>query len=375
MAKLRASLHALFCLGLAAVGTAAVAAVPRLPIPVSPGSADGTMISATCPTFNWGEVGGANSYELVVYRVRVKESERALDQVLTVTVPGSAQGWTPPIEQCLKRGGSYAWSIRVVGNKESTEWSQPNLFQVAAGPTEEEFHHALAVVQGYLARFDRGARDSRSSADRAVVGKVRSKAGAPLAERPTDPSALTAGSGVSIADGGILINGRPVVTLEGRLVFITSTVNEGNLGGLVGADAICSSLASAAGLAGTYKAWLADDSCGPADGCRSFVQSTVPYVRVDGKRIADDWADLTDGTLQATISIDETGASQSSMAVWTNTLPSGFPESVDDCGDWSSGFGGESGGVGSSFFDNDFWTSGPFPSACDNPSALYCFEQ
>ena len=52
-------------------------------------------------------------------------------------------------------------------------------------------------------------------------------------------------------------------------VFVTSTVHDGNLGGLVGADAICNSLASAAGLAGTYKAWLSDGSGWPR--CRQLL--------------------------------------------------------------------------------------------------------
>ena len=45
------------------------------------------------------------------------------------------------------------------------------------------------------------------------------------------------------------------------LVFVTSTTHNGNLGGVAGADAICNARAAAAGLPGSYLAWIsmADD--------------------------------------------------------------------------------------------------------------------
>ena len=40
------------------------------PVAVSPGSTVGTtVISERCPTFSWGAVEGADTYDLVVYRV------------------------------------------------------------------------------------------------------------------------------------------------------------------------------------------------------------------------------------------------------------------------------------------------------------------
>lgn len=39
-------------------------------------------------------------------------------------------------------------------------------------------------------------------------------------------------------------------------VFVTSTTNTADLGGLAGADATCNSLDSAAGLGGNWVAWL-----------------------------------------------------------------------------------------------------------------------
>ena len=39
------------------------------PTAVSPGSATGSLIGETCPTFSWGAMAGAKGYELVVYRL------------------------------------------------------------------------------------------------------------------------------------------------------------------------------------------------------------------------------------------------------------------------------------------------------------------
>ena len=76
-----------------------------------------------------------------------------------------------------------------------------------------------------------------------------------------------------------------------KCVFVSSTLHTGDLGGLTGADAICNNLAEAAGFPGTYMAWLSDSSASPST---LFTQATVPYRRVDGTQVADDWTELTE---------------------------------------------------------------------------------
>lgn len=120
------------------------------PIAVSPGTADRvTQVESRCPTFSWGGVEGARSYELVVYRVG--EENEQTDPVLARSFAGSVDSWTPSLDLCLERGGEYVWSVRAVGGSQSSKWSSPNLFRVKSGPTELEFEQALAVVQEYLA--------------------------------------------------------------------------------------------------------------------------------------------------------------------------------------------------------------------------------
>jgi hypothetical protein len=155
-----------------------------------------------------------------------------------------------------------------------------------------------------------------------------------------------------------------------KLVFVTSTSHDGNLGGLDGADAICNSLASAAGLPGQYKAWLADDLQAPAD---RFSHSTVPYKRRDGATIANDWADLTDGAIAAPINLNEFGAMVAPDFVWTNVFGPGTAYGGPNCFNWASG-APEFGVVGSAESVSAGWTL-YYAGSCDSAFRLYCFAQ
>jgi hypothetical protein len=154
-------------------------------------------------------------------------------------------------------------------------------------------------------------------------------------------------------------------------VFVSSTVYGGNLGGLVGADAICQQLAEDANLPGSYKAWLSDSAASPST---RFVQSTGPYQLVDGTKIAADWTSLTDGSLRAPIDLTETGvAVNGSPLVWTHTQVDGAAgNSADHCGNWSgaAGFGGR----GTHAFASANWTQSG-SAACNTGQHLYCFQQ
>ena len=130
---------------LAAFGVAVASPVP---IAVSPGSIERTeQIADACPTFSWGAVSGANAYKLVVYEVTA-DGELG-DQVIEQEASGSALTWTPPLRQCLDRAKTYAWTVGAVGAS-TISWSEPALFRIVVGSTEEEFRDALEVVKGYL---------------------------------------------------------------------------------------------------------------------------------------------------------------------------------------------------------------------------------
>lgn len=144
------------------LAAAAGAAGSQEPLAVSPGDSTRlVLIADSCPTFSWVAVDGAQSYELVVYRIGAQSEEA--EPVFTRRIAGSALSWTPSLDRCLERGGHYAWSVRAIKVEQVSEWSPPSLFQVAAGPNEAEFEAAMTVVWRYLAIED---------GDQAAVGAV-----------------------------------------------------------------------------------------------------------------------------------------------------------------------------------------------------------
>lgn len=164
--------------------------------------------------------------------------------------------------------------------------------------------------------------------------------------------------------------------------FRSSESYQGNLGGVLGADAKCQTLADAAGLGGTYIAWISDDGNGfPAN---RFVQSTTPYVLVEGTQIAANWTALTSGTLDNALSRDEYGVVRDFRA-WTDTTADGTPQRYnsnpprDNCDGWTSNSGDNSGGYyGQADRTDQLWTAGVQGTnnqLCSDSVPIYCFEQ
>jgi Protein of unknown function (DUF1554) len=166
------------------------------------------------------------------------------------------------------------------------------------------------------------------------------------------------------------------------LVFISSTLHNGNLGGLSGADAICQNLANAAAppLPGSYKAWLSigtGPNESPATG--RFRQSGQPYTLVTGTQIAANWADLIDGTINSKINLTEgnSGVSDTDIA-WTHTNVDGTAGGFFnvDCTHWASTAVGEFGDFGEVMSTDAAWTrSSQATCNTDVIRHLYCFQQ
>jgi hypothetical protein len=171
-----------------------------------------------------------------------------------------------------------------------------------------------------------------------------------------------------------------------RMVFVSSALYDGNLGGLSGADAKCQALATNAGLAGTYKAWLSD-SASPA--VNRFTHSTVPYVLVDHTTVANDYFTLTGGgPLLHAIDLTETGqaapvgtcqcSSQGSIpTVWTYTNADGTQFGSGNCSDWTSSSGARPLVGEANTALSPWWTNycGSYYHTCSDTAALYCFQQ
>ncbi len=178
-------------------------------------------------------------------------------------------------------------------------------------------------------------------------------------------------------------------TDEEKIVFATSTASAGDLiaaakdigvkgkikSGLAAADKICNKLADDAGLPGSYTAWLSDST---ADARDRITQSTVPYVRTDSVKVADDFTDLVNCSnpecLQASLNVDENGNEFFGTGeIWTGTVETGVsPGDTENCADWSSSSSDLDATVGWRWTDHR-WTNTPYWS-CSEEARLYCFQ-
>lgn len=171
-----------------------------------------------------------------------------------------------------------------------------------------------------------------------------------------------------------------------RKVFVTSTVYQGNLGGLEGADKICNDLAKSSSAVSwiknpvnigleKYLAWLSTSNSDAID--RLGFTSETCFVLSNNASLAKDRKDFLDGSLDNSVSRDEKGNSVSSTPVWTSTTQNGVYSTSNDggsCKSWTSNDNEEQASYGScSLPTKGEWTLAG-TDACDNNKRLYCFS-
>jgi hypothetical protein len=167
--------------------------------------------------------------------------------------------------------------------------------------------------------------------------------------------------------------------LTGKRIFVTATAYTGNLGGISGADAKCTSDANKP-TTGTYKAYLSEGTnriaCSVnwcSDSSQMVDWPMVPqrnYIRSDrskliGKSFDNGVLDFFGGN-----SIDDTA-----HAVWVGLYLSYTSNSSPaSCQAWTSASAGQSGYIGDASSANTAHRNNG-PSTCDVARRLYCVEQ
>jgi hypothetical protein len=163
-------------------------------------------------------------------------------------------------------------------------------------------------------------------------------------------------------------------------VFVSYNAVDGSISfgekvGVAAADAICQAEAWEYNLSGEFKAWISDDYSSPDT---RFSKYGSPYELPSGTVVANNWQDLTDGTLIHVIGEEADGTQLPfGIDVWTNTFEDGTAANVsgqavnDSCDNWLStdaptGIYGEIGPL--------FW-SYKTTGSCSSYKRLYCFEQ
>jgi hypothetical protein len=213
-----------------------------------------------------------------------------------------------------------------------------------------------------------------------ACGDYPSIEGDPLARRPTTldsanaPDAAAGGgaSPSSPSSGTGKGSGPPSgPSAPGQLhAFVTSVTESAALGGLVGADALCGKLAAAAGIGGTYRAWLSAGPTSPLD----RITSNGPWYLVTGEMVVASKSQLATGVLTNALDKDEKGAvpSVDDDQVWSGTDPTGKPVGLD-CASWTSANGEGIALVGEAQHADSRWTTRR-TVGCDATKRLYCFE-
>lgn len=165
-----------------------------------------------------------------------------------------------------------------------------------------------------------------------------------------------------------------------KTVFVTAEAVTAKFGGVAAADQLCAGQAAAAGLPGTYLAWVSGSTSQPRG---RFSESTVPYALPDGTQIAPDWDALISEGPTTPIAVTATGAAVSGAddaKVWTGTDREGRADTYNNastyCAEWSKnvieesvivGFLRKRGKAGD-------WTLGSL-TQCTGKGYIYCFQQ
>jgi len=177
-------------------------------------------------------------------------------------------------------------------------------------------------------------------------------------------------------DPGLALQSFPTTTA--KKAFLSTAWGAGDLSlwsdatgtGLAAGDAICQSLATAQSITGTFKAWLSDSTTNAKD----RFTSNGPWVRLDGVKIANNMADLTDGAIYSTINLTETGQYMGAYGVFTGTVSNGTAH-ASTCSNWTSNSSAVHGMAGIANYANQKWTEYYDLWGCDlTIYHLYCLE-
>lgn len=180
----------------------------------------------------------------------------------------------------------------------------------------------------------------------------------------------------TLALGMAVAAGADSLPVSSHLIFVTSVAYDGALGGLAGADALCSSHAASGSLtAALDRTWRALLSVDGVVDARDRIYWTAPAYDVSGLLVTNDpgtWPWVKDGT--STIGVAEDGGAPADNYAWTGSHATGVSVGAGyDCGAWTSSSSSSAGWAGESdSFGSSTWLDS-FSNTCDGAFfSLYC---
>ena len=175
----------------------------------------------------------------------------------------------------------------------------------------------------------------------------------------------------------------PVVCLKtAKVVFVSSVVVTGDMGGIQGAHALCATLAMQANLPpAPYLAWISDSKTSPD---MFMKKSNYPYIKVNKEVVAMNWQKLTSEDLLSPIDLDEKGNPAPALpetpcgthGVHTSTPPSGAKgDPMTNCNDWTSAIGYADWGDSSATSATKWSLGCGYELNCAYEVPIYCVQQ
>lgn len=146
-------------------------------------------------------------------------------------------------------------------------------------------------------------------------------------------------------------------------VFITENTYSANLGGLEGADALCSELGASTEVDGPWRAVLRDAEHSLAS--RISIEGVV--LRLDGETVNVDAETFFAGVASNPVDVSEAGGPPTDTVAWVGSADS-------DCQGWTSSSSGSFGRQALST-NLDQWLSGSSNGPCSLSRSLYCISQ
>lgn len=160
----------------------------------------------------------------------------------------------------------------------------------------------------------------------------------------------------------------------GNLMFVSSMAHSGMFGttvatAMTGSSTFCQDRATAAGLPGTYIAWL---GFGGAPMTTRIPAGDSVWVRPDGRPVATSRSQLFSGALTHAVTLTESGMANTNSIVLTGTNADGTTPASFNCSDWTLTSGmartGTTGHAGS------LWTDQTNTSCAGGSTRVYCVQ-
>lgn len=176
------------------------------------------------------------------------------------------------------------------------------------------------------------------------------------------------------------LNGVPLCTnweSSVRVVFVTSNTVTGAIGGLAAADTICQNEANAAGLLGTYIAFLSNSvNPGSTIDLINNNPASLKYIRPDSTTVANSTAEFLSTTHLAPISLTASGTTITGDArVWTGYInDNGTITPNQNCSDWTDATPWTAGGANGIATETDARWFHDYGTYCTEYHHFYCVQ-